>query len=65
MNRHEFDAEVFVRIPGWWVFKADCWCGFPFIAKARKQRNAQVRAWRKYRDHRGFAAAAGPGWVHH
>lgn|GEM_PF-6322542 len=60
MIPHELAVEEAVTpdgraLLGW------CVCGFPFAAKARTARKARRVLWGKVRDHRGQAAAAGPG----
>ena len=62
MRLHGFGIEEAALTPGGWVVKKRCRCRLLFIGRAPSLQGALQVISRRYQDHRGFAAAAGPGW---
>jgi hypothetical protein len=64
MTLHVLDPEEVTPAPdGGYVMRAWCLCAFPFVVAAPTVRGARNRLWWRVADHKGFAAAAGPGWT--
>lgn len=61
MRRHGLCTEEGTLTEAGWVLKTWCVCDHRFTARARSVRRAQRVIRRRYRDHKGFAVAAGPG----
>ena len=62
MRSHGLVSDVGTVTPGGCVMRSWCCCGFSFAVSARTVKRAKRAVGRKFRDHRGQAYAAGPGW---
>ena len=59
---HGPGTEHAVLSPDGFALAGWCECGLAFASRGRTVKKARRALWRKARDHRGLAAAAGPGW---
>jgi hypothetical protein len=63
MTRHIHPAETASPAPGGWAVRSECSCGVAFASRGATVLEAKRVMRGKVRDHRGFVAAAGPGWT--
>ena len=59
MNLHGWDGELGTPAEGGWVLLTWCLCDHGFLAAAPTVKRATGVNWRRWRDHAGFAVAAG------